>query len=228
MDNRLSFEIKAMKIWEDEGLLSDTLEPLIGEGVGETTSPLGRPLTSTEWFYDWNESDPGFYDEGTWVYSNRVKSMEGVKTASYGVQLRLNSGFEAEDIDSQFFFYTLGIQFSNQMKKHRRLGEPAFYGSRIERGSTLLEFYAGAIAIGAAVSTYPKLKSGVFELISDARFLYRAISKALPNSVEESLLERKEPTISRPYQRFRQIPSAPEKDSEFRADMRKNRGGWNV
>jgi len=226
-DNRYSVEIIGIKTFSDPNVLVSSLEPIIGEG--ERVSPLGRPLKSTEWFYDYNQStEDGSFDEGTWVYSRSIVDPNPENTAAYGVQLRFISGIDAEDIDSRYFYYSLGIQFSNRMKKNKRTGEPAFYGARIERGSTLIEFYAGAVIVAGGIAAYPKVRTGLFEILSDVKFLSKSLQKALKVSTEIPLRERKEPHIERPFQKYSQIPPMTETNGSFRSDLRANRGGWDV
>ncbi len=157
------------------------------------------------WLFDENISNFNYQRSG---YANEIS------------QFRLDFSFDApltlNEIDSNRFLYSFSRRIAQSSWRDRQRGAGAYFQfGHLDKGSIRGEIFAGIVAIGTFVASYPDLKNGFQEIITDTQFVAEKITTALraaklPEPVDDSgqqhssdILAREQPRRKRPPNRMR-------------------------
>lgn len=132
------------------------------------------------WLFDRQLAEFNYQNDG---YDNEV--------SQFKLTLSFDTSLELQEIDSNRFLYSVSRHIAQSGWRDGKRGVGTFFQlGELEEGSIRGNIFAGIAAVGTFVATYPELKQGFQEILTDANFLSEQISTALraaklPDRIED-------------------------------------------
>jgi hypothetical protein len=122
-----------------------------------------------QWLLDERLSEFNYQRSG---YSNEI--------SQFRMRISFDTALGVQELDEARFIYSVARNLSKSSWRNRRHGVGAFFQlGQVEEGSIRFDLYAGILAVGSFVASYPALKQGFREILSDAPFVIEQIGTAL-------------------------------------------------